>query len=118
MTCSLCRNLPALAQPQADGTGLLVFMCVECATLHARPRRFPEATQPGLERMEPRTDFANHVGAMPPANDNELHIAVARAEAAVDCLRSLVKAWSKEMEGGHATMEQQWVLRRAKELIG
>jgi hypothetical protein len=111
MQCQLCTTRYALSSPQPNAKGELVFMCIACAAQHSKPRQFAEGT------MQPVTDFARHEPFVANDNEQELSVATARAEAAIDCLRSLVRHWRKEMRGGYATPEMQWALRRAEEMV-
>ena len=99
MNCSSCARETTLLL--ADRTGLVRALCAEC---QVRPDVFAEGTQSGMQRL---SDLASH----------EVQIATARAEAALDALRILVRSFRKEMRGSFSTYEQQQALRRAESLL-
>jgi len=103
-TCDACGV--KCVRMVADKTGLVRLLCEDCM-----PPVLANGTQPG---NRPVTDFADHVG-INAARDIE--IATARAEAAVEVLRILVRSFERELAGGYATHEQQTALRRARALI-
>ena len=102
--CHFCGAPMQALRLRTDATGLMVQTCEDC-----RPDQFAEGTQPGkdsLKALQNRTEA-----------QQELQVATAKAEAAVECLRVLVQQWRKEMRSGYATPEMQWALRRAEEMI-
>lgn len=95
MICTAC-SLPTL-QLVPDGSGLMQPMCDEC-------------------RVNPGASTLHDPKVRAEANA-ELQVATARAEAALDALRTLVQSWRKVMREGFSTPEMQAALRRAEEMI-
>ena len=99
VNCSIC-SAPTCFQ-KADHTGLMIPCCDGC---ELPPRVLAEGTQPGNQSKWV-------------AMTEQISIATARANAAVEVLRCLVQSFEREMSGGYTTSEQQAALRRAKQIV-
>lgn len=109
VTCQRCDQRYAMAQPVTDRTGLVQWMCVDCAAKDARPTRFPEGTlSPAPDALScpvPRPDESDRAELV-----HQVELAQGKAEVLRMMLARMVDAFP-ELQKSYITATQQQVLR-------